>query len=369
MFEDLRHGAALAALVRAEARAALLRAGLRSGLFAALRDWTRADAFAAGHSLDLELARAWLAALEAHGDLERDGERWRLTGLARWLLDGSAADAASAALEQSAYGYAPVLGHIPELMQSERRPAFGSREEALRTARVSRLSERRALAALHRIPGAKRARRILDIGCGEGRMLAQLLTRYRDALGIGLELDASVAERAQEVLEAAHVQRRAELRVADFFGAQLSRSFDLALLNNNLHYFAEARWPSLFARVHDHLAPGGLLAIQTPVLVDGTLPRLAGMRATLATFDLFLRAHANLAPLPDPVRLDAALRAVGFAEVGMRSIVPGGGLRYVWARKSASAASAATSASPVPHGELAGAAAHGAAASALLKPS
>ena len=237
--------------------------------------------------------------------------------------------------EQFLNGPRLVLSHLPELMQSERRPSWGSREQALRTARASRLSERRALAALHRIPGAKKARRILDVGCGEAHMLAALLARYRDALGTGVELDARVAERAQETLEAAHVQRRGEIRSGDFFAAQLPHAFDLALLNNNLHYFEEARWPGLFARIADHLAPDGLVAIQTPLLVDGTLARMSGARATLATFDLFLRAHANLSGLPDLARLEAALRGAGFAQVGTQPVLPGGSLCFVWARMPA----------------------------------
>jgi SAM-dependent methyltransferase len=335
MFDELRNAAALAALVRAEARAALLRSGLRSGLLAALRDWTSADALAAAQGLDKPLCRAWLAALEAHALIERDGERFRAAGLARWLLESASADAASAALEQSAYAYAPVLTHLPELMQSEQRPVWGTREDALRVARASRLGERRAFAALRRIPGAKKARRILDVGCGEAHVLARFLARFRDALGTGVELHPGVAERALETLETAHVQRRAEIRVGDFFSAELPRAFDLALLGNNLHYFEEARWPALFARIAEHLVPGGLLAIQTPVLVDGWLARRSGMRATLATFDLFLRAHGNLSGLPDPERLEAALRGAGFAEIGSEAILPGGGLRYVWARKPA----------------------------------
>jgi SAM-dependent methyltransferase len=335
MLDELRHGAAIAALMRAEARAALLRSGLRSGLLAALREWTSADALAAAQSLDKGLAAAWLVALEAHALAERDGERYRAAGLARWLLESPEADAACAALDQSAYAYAPVLAHIPELMQSERRPSWGSREDALRTARASRIGERRALAALHRIPGAKKARRVLDVGCGEAHLLATWLARYRDALGTGVELDPSVAQRALATLHAAHVQRRAEVRAGDFFETSLPRNFDLALLNNNLHYFGEARWPALLARVAEHLVPGGLVAIQTPVLTDGAFARLTGVRATLATFDLFLRAHANLSGLPDPARLDAALRGAGFSHVATQPILPGGALRYVWGRKPA----------------------------------
>ena len=80
--------------------------------------------------------------------------------------------------------------------------------------------------------------------------------------------------------------------------------------------------------------PLPFVAIQTPVLSDGAFARFSGMRATLATFDLFLRAHANLSGLPDLARLEAALRGAGFAEVGAQPILAGGGLRYVWAKKS-----------------------------------
>ena len=77
-----------------------------------------------------------------------------------------------------------------------------------------------------------------------------------------------------------------------------------------------------------------MLAIQTPVLQEGALARLTGMAATAALFDLFLHCHGNLSGLPDPTDLQVRLRAAGFAQVGSVSIVPGGALRYVWARRS-----------------------------------
>jgi SAM-dependent methyltransferase len=338
VLDDLRQGAALASLIRHEARAALLRSGLRSGLLARLRETKSVEALSREAGLEPALCAAWLRALAAHGLVDAVRGGYRLGDFARWLVEGPDADACAAALDQSLYSYAPLLSHLPDILKNPaRRPRWGEREEALRTARASRLSERRALAALHKIAGVRRARRILDIGCGEGHTLARLLGRYRDALGTGIELEASVAERAEAVLERAHVQRRAEIRVGDFFALELAHRYDLALLNNNLHYFVEAQWPALFARVLAHLAPGGLLAMQTPVLEGGTLSRWLGIRATLATFDLFLRAHTNLAGLPDLGRLEAQLRHAGFDEVGQVPILPGGALRYVYARKAAGA--------------------------------
>jgi hypothetical protein len=101
-----------------------------------------------------------------------------------------------------------------------------------------------------------------------------------------------------------------------------------------LHYWRDEERDVLFARIARRLAPNGLLAIQTPVLQEGTLARLSGTAATSALFDLFLRAHENLYGLPDPVDLQVRLRAAGFVRVGSVSIVPGGALRYVWASRS-----------------------------------
>src|SRR5690606_631092 len=150
---------------------------------------------------------------------------------------------------------------------------FGAREEALRMAAITRLVESRALRALEKIPGARRPRRILDVGCGQGHYLADLLTRFRDAMGVGIEIDPGVAEEARRRLAEADVVRRAEIRVGDFLAAPLPAGrFDLVLLNHNLHYFAPAQRVVLARRALGVLEEGGVLAIQTLVLTEGLLP-------------------------------------------------------------------------------------------------
>jgi SAM-dependent methyltransferase len=110
--------------------------------------------------------------------------------------------------------------------------------------------------------------------------------------------------------------------------------WDLALLNQVLHYWRDAERDVLFARIARRLAAGGVLAIQTLVVQEGAFARMTGTAASGALFDLFLRSHENLFALPDPTDLQVRLRAAGFARVGSVSIVPGGALRYVWAARS-----------------------------------
>jgi trans-aconitate methyltransferase len=218
-------------------------------------------------------------------------------------------------------------------MGAASRPEFGAPAETLRTAAASRLLERRALQVLASVPRVRTARRVLDIGCGYGTYLAGFLSRYRDANGLGIELDTAVAEEARRILRKADVARRGEIRVGDFMTLDLAAgSYDLVLLNNNLYYFSPDRRKALFERALGSLAPHGVFAVQTPIATAGRITRALGGDQSTATFDLFLRAHRNLYGLPDPDELFADLREVGFEEMGQISIVPGGSLRYLWAR-------------------------------------
>jgi SAM-dependent methyltransferase len=174
---------------------------------------------------------------------------------------------------------------------------------------------------------------VLDVGCGYGTYLTAFLRHYRDAHGLGVEIDAEVAEEARRLLHDAEVSRRGEVRTGDFMTIELPQgSFDLAMLNNNIYYFAPAQRLMLFRRVLARLAPGGVLAIQTPVPSTAFTSRLLGIASAGAVFDLFLRSHRNLHGLPEAATLHATLREVGFIETGEVSILPGGATRYFWGR-------------------------------------
>jgi SAM-dependent methyltransferase len=329
---DLIHGRTLASSFDAFARVHLLRAGLRLGLFEVLRRPHDADALASRLGLADDLVRSWLTASERVGLVHAVPAGFQITDFTRWLLDAPEAAALHAMLDQVVLGWGPRFEDLPQLMKGGQRPHYGSPEEAQRVAAASRAVEGRALAALARVPGARSARRVLDVGCGHGSYLAGFLTHYRDAQGLGVDLDPAVAEEARSRLREAEVWRRGEIRVGDFMTMDLPSRFDLILLNNNLHYFPPAERGALLRRVISRLTPGGVLAIQTGVVESGTVARLLGTGAGMAIFDLFLRTHANLHGLPDLAALHESLRVAGFESTGEVTVLPGGSSRYVWAR-------------------------------------
>ena len=343
---DLLHGRALASSFDAFARVHLLRAGIQLGLFEALRRPHDADALAGRLGLAGDLVASWLVASERLGLVHATTGGFQVTDFTRWVLDAPEAPALHAMLDQVALGWGPRLLDLPQLMKGADRPRFGSPEEAQRIAAASRAVEARALAALARIPGVRNARRVLDVGCGHGSYLAGFLAHYRDAQGLGVDLDPAVAEEARRTLREAEVWRRGEIRVGDFMAIDLASRFDLVLFNNNLHYFAASEHGAVLRRAAARLSPGGVLAIQTGVVDSGPVARVLGTGAGMAIFDLYLRTHANLHGLPQPTALRESLREAGFDEVGEVAVLPGGSSRYVWARARRDAAGSPPQAAP-----------------------
>ena len=94
--------------------------------------------------------------------------------------------------------------------------------------------------------------RVLDAGCGTGRLAIELVNRGHSAVGV--DLDPDMIERA--MAKAPHIG----WRVADLASFELGESFDLAIMAGNIPLFcAPGSQPRIIAAVAAHLNEGGLL--------------------------------------------------------------------------------------------------------------
>lgn len=113
-------------------------------------------------------------------------------------------------------------------------------------------------------------RRFVDLGTGDGRLMALVRSRHSDAVGIGLDFSAPMLDRARErFIGDPHIDLRVhdlddplpELNACDAFVSGLA-----------LHHLEDERKQELFGEVHSRLMPGGVFANLD--LVSSASPRL-----------------------------------------------------------------------------------------------
>ncbi len=111
-------------------------------------------------------------------------------------------------------------------------------------------------ALLEQVPAA--ARRILDLGTGDGRLLALLLDGHPERSGLGIDGSEPMLAAARERFAS---EPRAELLRHDL-NERLPEvgSFDAVVSSLAIHHLPDARKRSLYAEIFALLEPGGLFA-------------------------------------------------------------------------------------------------------------
>ncbi|MCB1184768.1 methyltransferase domain-containing protein [bacterium] len=140
-----------------------------------------------------------------------------------------------------------------------------------------------------RLP-ASAPRRIVDLGCGTGRLTALLAARFPAAAVVGIDHAPDMLAVARE---AGAAGARVEWREAYLRTWEPEGPCDLVFSNAALHWLPDhaGLWPRLIAA----LAPGGTLAVQMPL--SWSLPSHRLMRETLA-----LGGPGGQGIGPDPLR-------------------------------------------------------------------
>lgn len=140
---------------------------------------------------------------------------------------------------------------------------------------ISQLQDRVARRLMDMLPAGTSPARILDAGCGTGRLIFIARKRWTNAHCTGVDIAPGMIREAARVLAAdPHV----DLHTADIANFSNDETYDLILSSSSLH------WLRPFDRGLRHTAglcaPGGLAAIS--VMLDGTLTELHQSRRAAA---------------------------------------------------------------------------------------
>ncbi|WBB69278.1 methyltransferase [Micromonospora sp. WMMD812] len=172
-------------------------------------------------------------------------------------------------------------------------------------------------------------RRIVDVGGGDGALLAALLTGHPHLHGTLLDL-AAPARRAREQMRAAGLDGRCTVVTGDFF-ASVPAGGDLYLLRQILHDWDDARCVTLLRSCRRAMPPGARIVVSDLVLDTGPsavpdesaalmdlymLTVVGGRERTIAQFDdLFARAGLTIRRVTPLAGRTAAIEAVAARSV------------------------------------------------------
>jgi tRNA (cmo5U34)-methyltransferase len=116
----------------------------------------------------------------------------------------------------------------------------------------------------------QRVERLLDLGTGDGRLLALVRSGHPDVTAIGLDSSEPMLSRAAERFGD---EPRVELRAHELsLPLAESGSFDAIVSGLAIHHLEDERKRELFGEIHGLLAPGGVFANLD--LVSSSSPQL-----------------------------------------------------------------------------------------------
>jgi trans-aconitate 2-methyltransferase len=146
--------------------------------------------------------------------------------------------------------------------------------------------------------------RVLDAGCGTGRVTAALLERLPRGEVVAVDGSSAMVEQAR-----ARLGDRAQVFAADLVKLQLDAPVDAILSTATFHWIADHE--RLFARLHAALKPGGPLVAQC-----GGAGNIADVAAAIARVDHpALRGWPGPWNFATPAETAARLAQAGFTDV------------------------------------------------------
>lgn len=155
--------------------------------------------------------------------------------------------------------------------------------------------------------------RVLDAGCGSGRLTALLARRAPGGLVVALDQSRNMALEARQTLQDAALGRTAVL-VADLCALPLAPAFDVIFSTAVFHWIGDHE--TLFRQLHQALAPGGLLVAQCgggPNI--GQLHRRAMTLARTARYAAYFERWRDPWNYATPEETRTRLETAGFVDI------------------------------------------------------
>ena len=153
--------------------------------------------------------------------------------------------------------------------------------------------------------------RVLDVGCGDGRVTAEIARRVPRGRVLGIDASASMIEACTE---SHRDQANLAFQVADATAFRVDDPFDAAVSFSALHWVADL--PAAVARIHAALKPGGALLIGMGGAQHGAIAevfRRERWRQAMTGRPRTFHGRAR-------EELDAILKDGGFIQVDVRAI-------------------------------------------------
>lgn len=255
---------------------------------------SRQDLHASNTAYLLELL--WSLGLLHRQRTEQTPDRYVLAPVARECLVRTAPDFCGDAWRYRLTSLRGLAGRLrahveqgPQLSETTFQSATGAGWAAAARAQIGQ--EQRAVSAaaamdiMDRLPQARHARRLLDLGGGPGWIAIELARRFPDLRGVVFDWPET-AKVAQENIEASGLAERLCSQggdvAADTLGDGEREGFDLVWCSSVLHFVPDIA--AVLAKVMAAMAPGGLF-----VCVHAELPDTAEEAAQVMPFYLPMR--------------------------------------------------------------------------------
>jgi trans-aconitate 2-methyltransferase len=151
--------------------------------------------------------------------------------------------------------------------------------------------------------------RVLDAGCGSGRVTAMLIERLPEGSVVAVDGSPSMVEEVRSVL-----RPQDEALVSDLIGLRLEQPVDVVFSSAVFHWVLDH--DALFRSVHGALRPGGRLAAQNGGA--GNISRLRTSSEAVTRREPYAAHFAGFEQpwnYAEPEQTKARLREAGFAEV------------------------------------------------------